>query len=86
MKFKVFLSKAYFPKDVWSVGYSVESVAGWVVRAESRTDAAKKVWERYRRKWRPLMLPHIKHVSLHVNDPMAGTSGIAGRLEPIRVE
>lgn len=83
------ISKWYFPEEIWAKEQRLNEVFRQVkVRAENRTEAAKKVWEKFGKQW----LGHMKSkegsvrmVSLYVNEPVAGVTGLAGRLMPIRV-
>ena len=87
--YKVGIDKVYFP---------IEKRPRFVllyeppvkVKANSRTEAAKLVWESHGKGWLQEMGPSMtgatkRKVSLHVNEPSAGVGGIIGRLSSIRV-
>lgn len=83
--YKVGLPKEYFPKEMWKEpGYLYPYVKVVTVRANNRTHAAVLGWGRLIL-LRGKMNPHVKKVSLDVNDPTAGVGGKLGRLIPITV-
>jgi len=88
--YRVSLSKAYFPSDLWPGDIGNTTVHTVVVRAATRTAAARKVWERIGETWLARMLPHVRRVSLYVSAPYATgprshCRSLAGRMEPIEV-
>jgi hypothetical protein len=89
MKYSVYISKEYFPPgtqqekfrftDVWEQLY---------IKATSRREAAALAWSANGTRWLYSMNKLGKGriiVSLYVNDPKAGVTGIAGRLPAIKV-
>jgi hypothetical protein len=88
--YNAYIDKAYFPKKLWTNRFDSVFMA-WKVKApvNSRTEVANKIWEQNKDNLLPLMLPHIKHVSINVS----GGSGVkslssteeSSRLIPIRV-
>lgn len=88
----VFLDRNYAKSEdrPKSTGGIEGCLASAYVRAKTRVEAAKKVWEKYRKEWLPLCTApgssrFSKRISLHVGEK-GSISGGAGRLEPIRVE
>ena len=89
MKFDVYISKDYFPKDKRGDQFN-DRYKSWKVDADSREEAAQKVWGAEGEALLKEMIPYSsqlpRRVSLYVNDPQApGNSGTASRLIPIRV-
>ena len=80
MKFKVGISKVYFPKDKWFKGEIGDLLEVVTVMAGNRTEAAQKAWEEHGAGWLRDMNPKqtkTQRVSLYVNDPKApGNSGL----------
>ena len=88
--YKVYISKVYFPKKLHSPESKMTEVyVSWKIKANSRTDAAQKIWAKYGDR----LLKDMKNtgsrlprkVSLNVNEPTAGVTGTASRLYPINV-
>lgn len=80
--YTVGIPKVYFRKPTKLITQMQDAVR---VYARSRTEAAQKAWRETSWRWLPDMRTDIKYVSLYVNAPEAGTGGLIGRLEPIRV-
>jgi len=86
--YEVGIPKCYFPKELWPECLIDSYIQIVKLRANSRTEAALKVWERYGTWWLDLMLPcetSKRIVSLDVNEPQVGVEGLLGRLESIKV-
>jgi len=82
--YRVGIDKSYFPKNLQP--RNITNVFEVVkVRAGSRIDAAQKAWDRNRSRWLPIMVNPKGKVSLYVNDPGSGPTGIMMRLIPIQV-
>ena len=82
-RWQVGIAKDYFPKALWPKGITAFYDV-WCVMADTRTDAAAKVWKKYGDDLSPKMNPWVKKVSLH-----SGTKNPTGhwtRLDPIRVK
>ena len=82
---KVFISKAYYPQEIWPQPRWMEAQFTARVLAKNRTEAAKKAWDKFGPEWRKLMRRQDFKISLHVSSPTAGVGGFAGRLSPIRI-
>jgi hypothetical protein len=85
-KYIVGVSNAYFPADMKQP--LTEFAFLCKVYAISRVDAATKVWDKFGGEWLTLMPPkqtRVRKISLHVDDPAAGATGLLGRLIPIEV-
>jgi len=86
-KYKGYIAKWYFPKESYPDKHS-EVWESFTIMAENRTEAAHKAWKKYGKKWLNEMNPKItkiRHISLYINSPKSGVTGLAGRLTPIRV-
>jgi len=89
--FDVYIDKAYFPKELWPKGLADTVFERWKIQANSRTDAAQKIWAQHGERLERKMNPHVsslpRKVSLNVSSPKApGNSGNAGRLSAIVVK
>lgn len=89
MMFRVYIAKWYFPREIWPKTCS-EQFESWGIIANSRREAANKIWGKYREELLNKMIPHTsklpRRVSLHVNSPNAGATGLASRLSPIMIK
>lgn len=85
IKYKVGIPKEYFPHGTcparFTGTYEVVSIF-----AKNRTAAAMKAWKIHGVRWERLMRKDVKIVSLYVNDPKVGASGLMGRLSTIIVK
>lgn len=87
MKYQVGIPKIYFPRSMWprQITEFFEVVE---VVAESRVRAARIAWDSNCDRWlRFIVTPStsIQKISLYVNNPKSGNSGLMGRLDPIPV-
>lgn len=83
--YEVGIPKDYFPKELHPKGLVVSYLEIHKVKAANRTEAAKAIWALHGKRLLSQMLPHVKKLSLYVNEPSAGVGGILGRLMPIQV-
>lgn len=81
----VYVSKAYYPREIWPKELFTEAQYRVKILADGRTEAAHKAWKKYGEEWQRLMRKQDFKISLHVSSPRAGSSGAAGRLMPIRI-
>ena len=89
--FHVYIHKVYFPRDLWPshCRFVREDFESWAIQADTRTEAAQRVWDIHGERLLKLMAPRktklTRKVSLFVNSPQAGVGGKANRLIPVLV-
>jgi len=88
--YDVYISKAYFPKELWHKGIVPENEAqySWRVKApySRRSEAAMQVWQANGKEILGLINPWVKRVSLHVSGGTGmGSVESASRLSPVQV-
>ncbi len=86
--FFIYIHKAYFPKELHKKDLVQEDYAQWNVKAETRTEAAKKVWAKHGKELLEKMTENKnslpRKVSLYSGSKTDPTT-YAGRLPPILV-
>lgn len=88
--YDVFISKAYFPKELWRKGIGPENEAmySWRVKApySKRSEAALQVWQDNGKEILREIQPWVKRVSLNVSGGTGmGSVESASRLSPVQV-
>jgi len=95
--YTVYIDKTYFPKELQPKGIAEIAYEIVKVKADSRTTAALRAWDKMGRKWLNEMAPletTQRKISLHVDEPSAASydrgvkymgGGAASRLSPIEV-
>lgn len=87
--YDVFISKDYFPKELWNKDIAKEDFEQWKIQAVSRDAAAKLAWDKHGKRLLELMGPRKtklpRKISLYVSNPELGSGGLPGRLMPILV-
>lgn len=88
--FFVYIHKSYFPRELWPSGHAgKEDFEQWKVKAVSRNEAAKIIWQKHGKRLLKLMEPKKtklpRKVFLYVSSPKSGVGGKAGRMPPILV-
>ncbi len=89
MKYFVYIHKQYFPKSLWTNEIAKEDFAQWDATANSRKEAAEKVWRKHGQELLSQMNPNQtklpRKVSLFVGSNGGDSTSYAGRLPPILV-
>lgn len=86
MLFNVYISKYYFPREIWPKVASCNEIFELrKVHAASRTEAALKVWAAHGARWRSAVSNPHGSISLNVGRATRATAPEAGRLQAVRV-
>lgn len=78
----VYISKAYFPKELWPKGIT-DVFRGWKYLSHTRQEAADQAWAEHKHELLPLMNDQARVICLHVDGDTP--NNCAGRLRPIKV-
>lgn len=86
--YTVYISKAYFPKEMWPKGIAQDAMYFWKVMGpwSKRSEVAQKVWQKHGEDILREVNPWVKRISLNVSGGTGmGTVETADRLSPIQV-